>query len=63
MKKYEKEVVKMSRVPNLMGGEFIKVEMVITEGKLIALVNALDARESSVGKDLLGMLNRAFSHQ
>ena len=60
MKKYEKEFVKVLNVPMLHGGTAKKVEMVISEGKLLALHNALaewatEKWASPVAKDLLAM--------
>ena len=60
-KKYEKESVTFKEVPATNGGTLIKLEMVISRGKLSALQCGLDNHGTDVSKDLLGMIERSLS--
>ena len=59
MKKYEKESVETKNVQMTNGGHLVQVTMVISEGKFVSLVAALERYDSIVAKDLLAMLNRS----
>ena len=40
-----------------------KVEMYVTQGKILSIINALEATPSPVGEDVLRMLKEAYVKQ
>jgi hypothetical protein len=65
MKKPEKEFVTISDIEGLGGAHFKKVEMVISEGKLLTLKHGLDLlveRGNAVAEDLAHLIFKASNN-